>query len=99
MTAQSNLPGPFLRFIGVAETLGAIGLILPQLLHIRPVLMPIAAAGLVIIMIGAVVLSAPLGVGAALFPFGVGLLLALVAYSRWPAQPRSSHSTVLHSAA
>jgi len=49
-----HLPGLFLRFIGVAELLGGIGLILPGLLRIRPGLTPWAAAGLVIIMIGAV---------------------------------------------
>jgi acetyl-CoA acyltransferase len=36
------LPGPFLRFIGVAEVLGAVGLILPWLLRIRPSLTPLA---------------------------------------------------------
>jgi uncharacterized membrane protein len=35
------LPGPFMRFIGVAEVLGAIGLILPGLLRIRPGLTPL----------------------------------------------------------
>ena len=47
-----ELPGWFLRFIGVVEVLGALGLILPALLRIRPGLTPLAAAGLVIIMIG-----------------------------------------------
>src|SRR5919198_5922257 len=53
LTAQLPLPGWFVRFIGVAELLGALGLILPGLLRIRPGLTPLAAAGLVIIMIGA----------------------------------------------
>ena len=51
------LPGPFLRFSGVAEVLGAVGLILPWLLGIRPGLTPLTAAGLVIIMTGAMVLT------------------------------------------
>ena len=86
MTEQMPLPGWFLRFIGVAEVLGAIGLILPGLLHIRPGLTPLAAAGLVIIMIGATVvtLAGGLGVGAALLPLVVGLLSAFVAYFRRP---------------
>ena len=54
---QIPLPGLFVRFIGVAEVLGAIGLILPGLLRIRPGLTPLAAVGLVIIMIGATVLT------------------------------------------
>jgi hypothetical protein len=49
------LPGWFLRFLGVAAVLGALGLVLPGLLRIRPGLTPLAAAGLVIIMIGATV--------------------------------------------
>src|SRR5216117_2785688 len=57
MAGPNPLPGLFLRFIGVAEVLGAIGLILPGLLRIRPCLTPLAAAGLVIIMIGATVLT------------------------------------------
>jgi hypothetical protein len=77
------LPGLFVRFIGVAETLGAIGLILPWLLRIRPVLTPIAAGGLVIIMIGATVITLIGGGGAfALFPATVGILAVTVAYSR-----------------
>ena len=57
MTKEIAMPGGFLRFIGVVEVLGAIGLILPWLLRIRPNLTPLAAAGLVIIMIGATVVT------------------------------------------
>jgi DoxX-like family len=84
MTKQVPLPGPFLRFIGVAEILGAIGLILPGLLRIRPALTPLAAAGLVIIMVGATVLTlAKVSAVMALFPLAVGLLLSFVIYGRW----------------
>src|SRR5437899_1748018 len=41
LTAQLPLPGLFVRFIGLAETLGALGLILPGLLRIRPSLTPL----------------------------------------------------------
>jgi uncharacterized membrane protein YphA (DoxX/SURF4 family) len=78
------LPGLFLRFIGVCEVLGALGLILPGLLRIRPGLTPLAAAGLVIIMIGATVLTLAGGdIALALIPLVVGLLSAFVAYGRW----------------
>jgi hypothetical protein len=50
LTEQTPLPGLLVRFIGVAELLGAIGLILPGLLRIRPGLTPLAAMGLVSIM-------------------------------------------------
>ena len=83
MTKEMPLPGLFLRFIGVAEVLGAIGLILPGLLRIRQGLTPLAAAGLVIIMIGATTLVVTHGgVAPALIPFTVGLLSAFVAYGR-----------------
>jgi len=84
MTGPIPLPGLFLRFIGVAEVLGAIGLILPGVLRIRPGLTPLAAAGLVIIMIGATVLTLAGGaVALALIPLVVGALAAFVAYGRW----------------
>ncbi len=77
------LPGWFLQFVGVAEVLGALGLLLPGLVRIRPQLTPLAAAGLVIITIGATGYTLAAGQGAmALFPFVVGLLAAFVAYGR-----------------
>ena len=83
MAGSIGLPGAFLRFIGVAETLGAIGLILPGLTRIHQELTPAAAAGLVIIMIGATVLTAATGsVAGALVPLIVGLLAASVAVGR-----------------
>ena len=80
---QVHLPGLLIRLIGVFEVLGALGLILPGLFRIKPSLTALAAAGLVIIMIGAVVLTAiGDGIAAAVFPLVVGLLLAFVAYGR-----------------
>ena len=82
------LPDLFVRFIGVAEVLGAIGLLLPGLLRIRPGLTPLAAAGLVIIMIGATTLTLVGGdLAPALIPLVVGLLSAFVAYGRWRLAP------------
>ena len=80
---QIPLPGLLIRFIGVCEVLGALGLILPGLLRIRPGLTPLAAAGLVIIMIGATALSiAGDGVVAGVVPLIVGILCGFVAYGR-----------------
>jgi uncharacterized membrane protein YphA (DoxX/SURF4 family) len=101
MTKQMPMPGLFLRFIGVAEVLGAIGLILPGLLRIRPGLTPLAAAGLVIIMIGATVITLAGGdVAAALISLVVGLLAAFVAYGRWRLVPHrgSSHPSAVQPA-
>jgi len=86
MAGPVSLPGWFLRFIGVAEVAGAIGLILPWLTRIRPRLTPVAASGLVIIMSGATVVTVMGGPAAtAVVPFVVGLLAATVAYARWQA--------------
>jgi uncharacterized membrane protein YphA (DoxX/SURF4 family) len=93
MTQQMAFPGFFLRFIGVAEVLGGLGLILPGLVRIRPGLTPLAAAGLVIIMIGATGLTASSGdIKAALMPLVVGLLTAFVAYGRWKIVPHSARA-------
>ena len=97
LTGQAPMPpGWFVRFLGVAEVLGAIGLILPGLLGIRPGLTPLAACGLVILMVGATVLTlvgvVPGGVVGALIPLVVGLLSAFVAYGRWRLAPHRRSS-------
>ena len=85
MRAQMTvpLPGWFISFIGVAECAGALGLILPGLLRIKRGLTPLAACGLVGVMIGATILTLLGGdVLPALFPALVGLLCALIASAR-----------------
>jgi len=78
------LPIGLLRFVGVAETAGALGLILPGIFHIRQVLTPIAAAGLVLIMAGATTITVETGpIAGASVPLIVGLLSALVMLKRW----------------
>ena len=94
LTEGSPLPGWFVRFIGVVEVLGAIGLFLPGLLRIRPGLTPLAACGLVTIMVGATVRTLAGfvpggGLVPVLIPLAVGLLSALVAYGRWRLAPQS----------
>ncbi len=89
---SSGMPMPvsvgFLRFIGVCETLGGLGLILPAWLRILPGLTPLAAACLVVIMIGATVITLQMGmVGSAAIPVVVGILCAFVAYGRWRLAP------------
>src|SRR5262245_18043356 len=59
MTQQMpvQLPIWFIHFIGACEIAGAVGLVLPTLLRVRPQLTPLAAAGLIIIMAGATLIS------------------------------------------
>jgi len=89
MSAAQMQQGPivfpmwFLHFIGVCECLGALGLILPAVTRIRPSLVPLAAAGLTIIMIGATTVTVmSMSVAAAIFPAVVGLITAYIAYGR-----------------
>ncbi|HEU5358263.1 MAG TPA: DoxX family protein [Gemmatimonadales bacterium] len=84
LAKMSPFPAPFLRFVGICEVAGALGLILPGLLGIKRGLTPLAATGLVGIMVGAVTATiATLGVLPATFPLVVGLLAAAVARRRW----------------
>lgn len=52
--AEDFAPG-VITTIGVLEVLGAIGLVLPALLDVAPVLVPLAATGLVLVMVGAAI--------------------------------------------
>jgi len=63
------------KFIGVVEFLGAIGLVLPWLTGIAPILTPLAATGLVIVQILAIIVHARRGEQKSL-PFNAFLLLA-----------------------
>jgi len=77
------LPSAFVHLIGVAEVLGAIGLILPGLVRVRTGLTPLAAACLVLLTLCAtgyqLLASQP---GNAAFAAVIGLLCAFVAYGR-----------------
>jgi hypothetical protein len=99
MKGPVALPGAFLRFIGICETLGAIGLILPSVLRIKPGLTPLAASGLIIIMIGATVVTLIGGmVAPALVPVVVGSLATFVANGRWRVAPIHAKSRLAISA-
>jgi hypothetical protein len=89
LAEQSGLPVAFLRFIGTAEVLGSLGLILPGIFRIRRGLTPLAATGLLIIIVGATTLTlGSAGLGAAVLPGVVGLCCAFIAYRRLPSHVR-----------
>ena len=81
-------PPLFIRFIGVCEVLGAIGVVVPAALRIRPELTPLAAAGLTIIMAGAVISTIAMGAANMIAsPLILFLLAGFVAYGRWKLAP------------
>jgi len=81
-------PPLLVRFIGVSELLGAIGLILPAALKIRPQLTTLAAAGLALIMLLANLMHIYRG---EFFVLPMTLLMfamaGFVAYGRWKLAP------------
>lgn len=86
--APVALPIWFIHFVGICEILGGIGLILPWLTGIKRGLTPLAAALLVVIMIGATVISAMIAISFAILPAVVGVLLLVVVWGR--SVPKSS---------
>ena len=83
LAMMSPFPVTFVQFIGVCEVLGALGLILPLALKIRPELTTLAALGLAVIMVGATLSTFAMGAGVlALMPFVLGVLSAAIAYGR-----------------
>jgi uncharacterized membrane protein YphA (DoxX/SURF4 family) len=58
MAWVGNVPAGLVRFIGIVEILGALGLILPKLTKILPQLTIVAAIGLILVMVSAVVFHA-----------------------------------------
>jgi hypothetical protein len=73
------------KLIGVVEVLGAIGLILPAVTGIAPILVPIAATGLVITSVLAAIMHVRRGdgFGSAVPVLVLGLLAAFVAWGRF----------------
>ncbi len=94
MTYVPTMPELFIRFLGLMEILGAIGLILPSLTRIMPVLTPAAAVGLSIVQVAAIILHATRGETAMSLPVNL-VLLALSVFIIWgrtqkaPIAPRS----------
>ena len=93
MVWPGDLPPALVRFIGTSELAAALGLILPAALRIRPVLTPLAAAGLVVVMVLAAGFHLSRGELQAL-PINVvlGALAAFVAWGRLrkvPIPPRA----------
>jgi putative oxidoreductase len=83
-----DFPPAFVRFVGVAEILGAIGLILPMVTGVLPWLTVAAAIGLAIVMVSAAVFHASRREYSQIATNVILLVLvAFVAYGRWVLVP------------
>lgn len=81
----------FRLFIGVAELMAAVGLILPGLTRILPRLTTLAAAGLMMVMASATVYHLTRGeIASAITGFVLFLIITFVAYMRWQVKPLPS---------
>jgi len=80
---------PTLHYIsGGAEILGGLGLILPGLFKIRTNLIPLAALGLALVMLGAAVFHLPRGeMGNIIMNLLNAAILTFIAYGRWKILP------------
>ena len=85
MAWTTALPPIAVTLIGVAEVLGAVGLILPAATRIRPELTPVAAAALGIMQVLAAVFHVARGEGTQV---PVNLVLALLAFGVFAARRR-----------
>jgi len=83
LAQQTGLPALFMQFVSLAEVAGGLGLLLPGLVRFHRELTPVAASGLILIMVGAVIVSAlRISIGAAVMPFVVSALLVVVVRGR-----------------
>src|SRR5258705_8596590 len=82
------IPPAFRMFIGVAEVLAAVGLTVPGITRVLPWLIPLAAAGLMIVMLAATMLHGMRGeVGSAITTAMLFVVATFVAYMRWKVKP------------
>ena len=82
------IPTAFRLFLGVAEVLAAVGLTLPGISRIQPWLISWAAAGVMVVMIGATIFHVSRGeVSSAITTVILLIMATFVAYMRWKVKP------------
>lgn len=85
---NASISPAFRIFLGIAEVLAAVGLILPGLARILPWLIPCAAAGIMIVMIGATIFHIARGeISSAIITTVLLAIATFVAYMRWKVLP------------
>ena len=91
---NASLPRWFQLFLGIAEVLAAVGLTLPGVSRVQPWLTSWAAAGVMIVMLGASVFHLMRGeVSSAITTVVLLAVATFIAYMRWriaPIRPRPS---------
>ncbi len=82
-----------IHFVGIIEIVGALGLLLPSILKIKPQLTPWAAIGLALIMIFATILNVSVGETKAIVPLlsisAIALFVAWGRFKKAPIQPKN----------
>jgi uncharacterized membrane protein YphA (DoxX/SURF4 family) len=82
MAWVQTAPGWFVRFVGISEVLGAVGLILPAALRIAPKLTPLAAASLAFVMLSAIVMHVGIEGDVSSLPVNL-VFLGLLSFVAW----------------
>lgn len=72
----AEVPSSMVRFIGISEVLGALGILLPALIRVKPSLTPLAGLGLAVIMLFALIFHIARGEFEAI---GMNIVLGLIA--------------------
>ncbi|OIN59299.1 DoxX family protein [Arsenicibacter rosenii] len=86
-----QVPGSLLMFTAIVDLLGALGLLLPALLRIQPILTPIAAVGCLVLMVCATVFHIQRGEAALITPnLLFAMMAAFVAWGRFIKVPVTS---------
>lgn len=84
----ASVPAPLVRFVGVAEILGALGLILPGVTHVATILTPLAAVGLALVMLLASAFHVRRGeyqvIGMTLLALVLALVVVVSRFTAWP---------------
>jgi len=82
MAFVQSAPAWFVRFVGISEVLGAVGLILPSALRIAPKLTPLAAASLAFVMLSAIVMHVGIEGDVTSLPINL-VFLGMLSFVAW----------------
>ena len=91
---NASFPRGLWIFLGIAEVLAAVGLTLPGITRILPGLVPLAAGGIMIVMISATVFHVMRGeMSSAAITLVLLAMASFVAYMRWRVSPIQARQT------